>query len=286
MTSRMFFLSALVFCNALCAAPYTNPINSIIKDAQVTQPLLDLLQVQKVEHDGTLSSIVQATQKSWIRPAGKERWEIDNTQFVSTDEVWKLIDTLGLRAEIKPADAKYDYVLLMGATAMRMKLRLEYFVQLVQQGISYEQLVVLVGQRPLTDEEKEFLKQNYNMSDVQTESDAARVIFQNISDEMKKKMHIISVPMLDDGKGGMRRPNTADTVNAWLATGAKSGSCVAISNQPFVAYQHSVIRGLLPQEFSLQTVGGASGNDARIGVYLDSLARILYQEQNNQKILR
>jgi hypothetical protein len=265
------------------ATQYTNPIDFVLKDKKPTQGLLDLLKIQDVQHDGTLASIVDATQKSWIRPAGKERWEIDNTQFVSSDEVWKLIDDLQLRAEVKPAQIQYDYVLLMGATAMRMKLRLEYFVQLVQQGMSCEQLVVLVGQRALTDEEKEFLKQQYNAIDAQTESDAARVIVQNLSDTIQKKLQFISVSMLADGKGGMRRPTTADTVNAWLETSVQPGSCLAISNQPFVAYQHSVTRGLLPQTCTLETVGQGSTTDTRIGVYLDSVARILYQEQKNNK---
>jgi hypothetical protein len=264
------------------ATQYTNPIDFVLKDKKPTQGLLDLLKIQDVQHDGTLASIVDATQKSWIRPAGKERWEIDSTQFVSSDEVWKLIDDLQLRAEVKPAQTQYDYVLLMGATAMRMQLRLRYFEQLVAQGIAFEKLVILVGQRALTDEEKEFLKQNYNISDVQTESDAARVIVQNLSDTIQKKLQFISVPMLADGKGGMRRPTTADTVNAWLETIVQPGSCLAISNQPFVAYQHSVIRGLLPQTCTLETVGQGSTTDTRIGVYLDSVARILYQEQKNK----
>ena len=45
-----------------------------------SKQLLQLLSVLEIKHDGSLQSIVDATQKDWlqaIRPGNKERWEID-----------------------------------------------------------------------------------------------------------------------------------------------------------------------------------------------------------------
>ena len=41
--------------------------------------LVKLLAFMEVKHEGTLSSIVQGTQKSWLRLATKERWEISRS---------------------------------------------------------------------------------------------------------------------------------------------------------------------------------------------------------------
>ena len=93
------------------------------------------------------------------------------------------------------------------------------------------------------------------------------------------------------------RPTTKDTIENWIKKEElKQGTCLAISSQPHVAYQHSVLRTCLPKAFSLQTAGPAiidnlsslddlkNYNTIQIGVILDALTRLLYQENERLKL--
>ena len=51
---------------------------SEIKDQMSRQALTEILDLTEVKHEGTLASIVTATQASWLRKAGTERWEMNN----------------------------------------------------------------------------------------------------------------------------------------------------------------------------------------------------------------
>lgn len=75
------------------------------------------------------------------------------------------------------------------------------------------------------------------------------------------------------------RPTTGDTVDSWLQSNLISGSCLVISNNPYVGYQDSVVRTLLPNDFKIETVGNKCSLSVVIAVYLDNLVRWLYQEQ-------
>jgi hypothetical protein len=102
----------------------------------------------------------------------------------------------------------------------------------------------------------------------------------HMTDAMKKiPVQLISAPMISEESGILRRPLTADTLSAWLATNPTPGTCLAISNQPYVAYQQTVLKTLLPSDFSVQTVGAATSEPTeKISIMLDTLARILFQE--------
>jgi len=40
---------------------------------------------------------------------------------------------------------------------------------------------------------------------------------------------------------------------------------------------------LLPTSFKIETVGHQDGDDVKLAIYLDNMARWLYQEQQNRK---
>ena len=79
--------------------------------------------------------------------------------------------------------------------------------------------------------------------------------------------------------GTISRANTEDTLRHWLTTDPIPGTCLAVSSQPFVGYQHSVARTVLPVNFEIETVGDISAEDEPLAVYLDTVARWLYQEK-------
>jgi len=262
-----------------------------------TKNLLNLLTELKIEHDGTLAGIVNVTQKEWLRPAGKERWEVTGKYINQKDILLPLLTNLRLIGDIKPTQSFYDYALMLGAITTTSRQRLANLISQWQQGVRFKKLIFLAGQRPLNPEieSKEILldKDNkhlpfrkdwkFNNNLPKTETEMMRLIFDqaDLPEEMKKvEVVFVDAPMKKDAQGNFVRPTTPDTINEWLKTNPLPGSCLAISNQPYVGYQNSTLKTILPPTFTVETIGKKVAiQTIKIPVILDALARWLYQEQ-------
>jgi hypothetical protein len=238
-------------------------VSSIFAD-----PLLDLLTLMNVPHNGTHESIVAETQARWIRPAGKERWEIPDLPE-KKEKIIEYADQLGFIRERLPSKQRYNYGIVMGATVFRMQKRLHFLIELWKKGIRVEKLVFLTGERPLDPLVE-------SLTDVcKTESQAAHYIWEHA--EVPLKMRALPITFIDVPMKGSVRPSTGDTVGAWIKTGPAPGSCLLISNQPYCLYQDAAARKLFPQPFDIETVGEeASLKSLNAAVVLDTIARYLY----------
>ncbi len=271
-----------------------------------SQPLLDLLSELKVKHDGTLKSIVVATQKEWLREAGKERWEVEEKYPEKKDLLIQFFENFGFVNEINAKQNKYNYALLLGATLSRVRSRLAHLIDQWGKGVRFKKLIFLSGERPLDPklENAAFLLDTNN-KDLpfkkgwklkgnlpKTETVMMRLVFQQT--EIPKEMNAVEVmfidtPMKKGENGALRRPTTPDTVIEWLKTNPTEGTCLVISNQPYVSYQNSVLKTILPPEFKVETIGKQMDEKSKqISVLFDTLARFLYQEQkqHNKNILK
>jgi len=121
----------------------------------------------------------------------------------------------------------------------------------------------------------------------QDESEAARALWKqgNIPFEWKE-LHVsfVEVPMKTENSL-KKRPNTADTIKAWLEREPTEKKLLFVSDQPFCGYQFAVVAGSLPESFSFDVVGpGAdpSSHPASAAITLDTIARWLYQTEQNQ----
>jgi hypothetical protein len=267
----------------------------IDENGHPTAAMARLLEVLAVKHDGTLKSIVDATQKQWLRPAGTERWELVDTMSAETiEQVKPLFKELGFIDEVRPSKKHYTYALLLGSRESNFIHRLAYLIDNWNKGMRFDQLVLLAGQRDLMEEETldvvlqsdaivisdhEELKSKW--SSVKTEKDMMQEILAQcvLPKEMREKtvITVVDAPKkLVAGK--LVRPTTGDTVNAWMEKNPAPGSCVAISSQPHVLYQQAVLASLLPKNFSVETIG-RQGKSPKIAEVLDAVARFLYQEQ-------
>ncbi|MBY0353908.1 hypothetical protein K2W90_06105 [Candidatus Babeliales bacterium] len=267
------------------------------KAGNLNKDLLDLLEFMNVKHDGSLVDVVAKTQAQWLRQVGKERWEMSELLVARQNEFLSILERLGFIAEQQPTKKSYDYALLLGATLSRVRLRLGHLVKLWNQGIRFDKLVFLSGQRAL---EKDFEGEDALLSltnidlpirkDWQffgslpkTEMEMMRFVYDQA--EIPELMRAVSVtfvdsPMRQRVDGTWVRPTTLDTINDWLVMSPQHGSCLVLSNQPYVLYQHSVVQTALPQEFYVETVGRAvDEEDNNNAVYLDTVARWLYQEK-------
>ncbi len=74
----------------------------------------------EVSHNGTLPSIIEATQKTWARPAGKEIWHIENNlSETQAKAVMEYCSKNRFFTEIMPAKKSYDYAVILGPLLQR-----------------------------------------------------------------------------------------------------------------------------------------------------------------------
>lgn len=274
-----------------------HPASVITEHGRPTPALQSLLNLLDVHHEGTLESIVQATQRVWLRPAGTERWQLtDSFPSETVEQMIPLFELLSLTGEIKPHKTHYAYALLLGARLKTVIKRVAYLIDQWNRGVRFKTLVILAGQRDL-DQEVEGLDILLNspavtMQDsqslkacwqsVKTETEMMRTVLDAclLPGSMRQDVQIVVIdaPKKQRPDGTFVRPNTADTIAQWLKGNPAPGCCLAISSQPHVLYQHSVLATLLPAEFDLESVGAPTHVQSNVSEILDALARLLYQE--------
>ncbi len=265
--------------------------------------LLKLLEALNVSHDGFLNSIVAATQNQWLREMGKERWNIPELSLNEADrkKIMALLAEIGCVSDIRPTHTEYDFALILGSTADDMEFRLNYLINCWQNGVRFHQLLFLTGARELDasaddvkilkDTSRIPVKKGWVFEEDQmpkTETDLAHFILRKVQlpKELLRQITIsvVSVPIQEDNQGVSHRPTTQDTIVHWMSMKPQSGSILAVSSQPYIGYQDIVLKSYLPHDFSVETVGPAAQPDEKIAVYLDSLARWLYQVNKKHEL--
>ena len=173
--------------------------------------------------------------------------------------------------------------MILGAATSQMQMRLDYLKQLWEDGVRFDEVVWLTGDRPLD------IRVDGLTDRCSNESEAARILWEetDLPEEMRAlSVVFIAVPMKIEGTS-LKRPNTKDTIVAWLNTTPQACSALFISNQPFCGYQFAVIKASLPNMFLFDLAGQGADptkHPAAAAITLDSIARWIYQEslcQNN-----
>ncbi len=260
---KWFFILALCVYGMVFALP--------VQDRRIDPgALLELTSAFGIAPDAAL---VFETQKRWLRPANQERWEL--SEIEEREFVLNWAEKAGFFDPWKPAYKKYDKALILGATTPRMQTRLEYLKKLWLDGVRFDEIVWLTGERPL-DSRVDQLTDRYN-----SESEPVQMIWEetDLPEEMRKiPLVLISAPMkVKDGL--LKRPNTEDTIIAWLKTNPEPCTALFVSDQPFCGYQHAVIGKCLPESFQYDVVGNGietATHPASAAIILDSIARWLY----------
>jgi hypothetical protein len=248
-----------------------------------SDPLLRLLEATGVSHDGSQADIVTATQKCWLRPRGTERWQLEDHPALNREQIVELLRQLGSVDAVQPTKSHYRYGIVHGGGVDSVRSRIDFLVSLWNEGVRFDYIVFLTASRPLDPRIEGVAQLRLEGSDLPiptTEAEMMRLVFSqtDVPEGMKAlPLQVIDVPMLPNGQGGIRRANTQDTILAWLATDPAPGSAVVVSNQPFIGYQDAVWRTLVPESLEADTVGPAAGSNVLVAVYLDNLARWIYQ---------
>ncbi len=302
----IFSIFLSLHCNAMEKKKTTteNKLSRVLFDErhQATLTLLQLLKETNTPHKGTLDSIFTATQNCWLRPADKERWEIQNHSTHTSKNLPQLFEKLSLINTIYPSQHNYKYALLLGdADATTMRMRIANLIKIWNKGVQFSSLYILTGTQPLDKKvaSQETLlrcnikkfprKKNWQFNGIlpTTETDMIKFFFdQAILPREWNDLPLIFVntPMQSTGNGTLKRPTTLDTINEWIKLhNPQQGSILAISIQPYVAYQDSVLRDTLASSFTIETVGNKYPADQNIPIMLDSVARWIYHEYRIHK---
>jgi hypothetical protein len=249
--------------------------------------LKKVMEITGVTYDGTLEDLVKVTQKAWLRPAGKERWEIEQQPYENKRaELLPVFKSMGLVDAWKIKDTSFEHILFMGATVARMALRMETLQEVLEMPVAYKDIIFLSGGRSLIQEEKDFLKKRGWNPIATTEGGVYPRLFEENKIPLNKVVFInASETVQPDGK--VWRPTTADCVRDWLKENPTPGLTLVISSQPFCHYQKIVAESLLPETFVVKAVGVKAPESTTVAVYLDTLARTIYQwvttTQKNKK---
>lgn len=212
----------------------------------------------------TFSQLSTIAQQNFLRPKGTERWHLDPLLFKDKEaKLLPLLNQLGFIEAVPPAPGHYDYLIIFGFVTINVENHLNYIAQFLDNNtITCNHIVLLTSSLPLDPAlnvphatEVELMLSHYQKSDL-----------------ANRPVTCIDVPYNPPS-----RPNTEDTVKAWLATQPTPGSCLALSGQPFIRRQTQILKTVLPSNFTITATGPAS-EELPIALYLDELARALYQE--------
>lgn len=261
----------LLFAVCFCTLAFASPIQDRKIDPTALAQLIAGLHISKD------ANIVNETQQRWLRKPNQERWEIAELSPDQKLFVLNWATEQGLFAAWKPFYKSYDKALILGGTTSRMQMRLDYLKQLWEDGVRFDEIVWLTGDRPLDKRVDDLTDRSSN------ESEAARVLWKetNLPEEMRNLPVIfIAVPMKMENSA-LKRPNTEDTIIAWLKAAPEPCTALFVSNQPLCGYQFAVIKANLPSSFLFDLVGpgvDSTSLPAAAAITLDSLARWIYQE--------
>ncbi len=266
------------------------------KDFKPRTKLIQLLQILECDISSQLATIEKINewaQANLLRQG--ERWQAQSNKFEKyKEEILPFLHEFVLIDEVNPSFKHYEEAIIHGASLSTMRLRLQFLIEQWEKGVRFDSLSFLTGARPLDPaiENEISFRNAYNSafkirSDWQltnlptTEAEAAQMIWDQaeMAEEMRMiKVTFVNAPMKMDEKTGKQiRPNTDDTVYLWKKNLDKLPSKVlAISNQPYVNRQDLVVRSIIPN-LPFETVGPKANDQEIIALFLDELARIIYQ---------
>jgi hypothetical protein len=240
--------------------------------------------------DWTWEEMNTVAQKDFLRPKGKERWEIVLNPYYETKKstLMPLLRKLGLIDEIRPTQRRYDYIIINGATVFRMRNRIEWFQKIWRQGIKGKKIIFLTGERPLDPnvEGDCVLYPNGMPADAKrpcTEVEAAKLVWDQtitLPDLRAQSVEYVVVPMKKDPITQKEvRPNAGDVIQQWLKTKPEPGHILYVINNPYIPHQHRVFAKILETYpgLVLETAGPAAGDNSMTN-HLDNIARCIYTQ--------
>ncbi len=238
-------------------------------DNTVSVKSLDSL--TQLDFNIALNKIIKITQEKWLRPADKERWDLEDSPrlIAQRDNIINLLKKLGFIDEVQPSFKTYESILLLGASDINLVERINYLEKIWKLGVRYKKCYLLTGGH--------VLKNSIHLTDIaKTDTDLILETYQQLSHDWPHLLRQVEViPIIARSK--LSRPNTRDTLNTWLERREKATNLLVVSNQPFIPYQNLVTESVLKTLYPFETVGNQANSSMIISIMLDSVTRCLYE---------
>lgn len=200
-------------------------------DTFVTPLLLKLLKTTEVVHDGSMESIINATQDEWVRK------EVAPVSEETRNELLLIADHLGYVNEVAPQEKNYDYAVVLGGRANTMKGRIENLCKCWEKGVRYKQIVFIYPE---------------------VNGDDAEAIWKEMKlpeGLAKVKTQFNRVKEISRGMGRKRSPNLGDMIVDWMTHEREWGTALFFSSQPEVQHENALVSYYMPKRFECETVG-------------------------------
>jgi len=215
-----------------------------------------------------LEHITECNPQEWIQKG--DRWTFKDRFEDKREEILSVLDSMGMFEAKEATQSHYDYALVPGALHGSVKRRIDHLIKQWNQGVRFNMIVFLTGQRPLhLEKEKAFLP---------LKTETAMMIYTWEQAKMPLELREVPLVVIDAPPLPLRgRPTTESTVYVWLKHNPKPGSILMVSSQPYVGYQQAILQTLLPS-FTIEGVGAEGGSSLPTSVLLDTLGKQLSWE--------
>jgi hypothetical protein len=301
-----YFLLTLFFISTML---YAKPAREIFltPEGGLTEDLIALLKLDGLYESGdTLQDAVRKTQEHWLAVTqgknGKERADLRDSdhQRELCEKVEEIALRMGLFSEQIPTRSHYDYGICLGGFVETIQHHLARLVALWEEGIRFDSLVFLAGERDLrltSQDSVETLctphglpfKEGWQFPEdapYKTEYDLAIIVWeQSLIPETMAQALEGKVYFVNASRGNAARPSTKDTYVHWLKEyRPKPGSALATSYPLLWAYQQLAAETVLREAYFLETVAEAASEEMMkknrkmlVSLVLDTVAKCLYE---------
>lgn len=226
----------------------------------------------------TLQEANAYAQKNFLRKG--ERWDDQSSNPLfftlqqNKDLLTAAIKNLGMLDSYYPQKRNYDFILITGELKDTVQEKLHYLAELKKNGLTYSTVFLLGGERELLDEEKRDLPDH-----ITTESQMILFLFQNHPLSKDTEGILINTPRIQRQDGTSTRPTTHSTLAHFATIAPHVGSCLLISNTPYIIRQTKIAQHILDQNrFPVEGIGKKMNDDEEdVFLLMDEFARTLYE---------
>lgn len=294
MVRNILLLSCMVFFyNINAGIPFSSHehVTALVSmEKEVTPVIKELFALLDVPCSGSLVDAEITAKTRLRRPADsqsglrREPWTKPDSQFDSKfGQALPLFERMNFFDEVLAQNKKYTYAIVLGGCMRWMRQRLASLVKVWKDGVRFDQIVVLTGDRPRDIEYENALElsnQNNGIIPIKSgwklpqvlpvnETELVELLFDQAdlpAEFAALPFTIVNAPKRFLSDGTIIRPNTRTTIECWLDQDQKpsSGSCLVASSQPYVTYQDVVMRCFMPAEFTVETIGSALHPDDKV----------------------
>lgn len=271
---------------------YATPL---LENGKATSPLLKLLELTQVPHDGSTASVLTATQTAWRQPT-KHSGDIKDTFSHLKQEAQPLFEQLGYVGEQSGTRfLDYKYGMVCGAYILAVRKRLALLKRVWDnEPVRFEELVLCGGKRdahPVKEsleiinkadgglqlwDDWQPLKEVPATEDLIMET----VLLQSyLPFGWSKNYTVVDTPKRTD-RPEKSDPSGEDTLRWWLQTKQPQANTrvLLVYSQPQLRHMEIVARRILePNGMIVDCIGYEVSGEINVSQVLDTIAKITYE---------